>query len=134
LQQQRRPQRPRRRRHRRRAGAIAGGTLGNAVDQQNGTIYRSEYEARRTWRPAVPPQPPPPAEYQTAQPTPSAIWVYGYYDYDGYRYLWVPGHWEIPPPDAVAFVRPHWRLRGGTYVYIAATGGDGRVLRAASTP
>ena len=23
-----------------------------------------------------------------------------------------------PPPNAVAFVRPHWRYRGGTYVYI----------------
>jgi len=101
------------------AGAIAGGTLGNAVDHQNGTIYRSEYEATtNVAMPAVPPPPPPPAELQTAQPTPSALWVYGYYDYDGYRYLWVPGHWEIPPPNAVAFVRPHWRYRGGSYVYI----------------
>jgi hypothetical protein len=101
------------------AGAIAGGALGNSVDHQNGTIYRSEYEATtNVAAPSVPPAPPPPAEVQTAQPTPSALWVYGYYDYDGYRYLWVPGHWEIPPPNAVAFVRPHWRYRGGSYVYI----------------
>src|ERR1035438_10303896 len=27
------------------AGAIAGGAIGNSVDHQQGTIYRSEYEA-----------------------------------------------------------------------------------------
>ncbi|HEY4990235.1 MAG TPA: YMGG-like glycine zipper-containing protein [Opitutaceae bacterium] len=100
-------------------GAIAGGTVGNSVDHQNGTIYRSEGDATTNVAvESMPPQPPAPAELQTAQPTPSAMWVYGYYDFDGYRYLWVPGHWEIPPPNAVAFVRPHWRYRGGSYVYI----------------
>jgi hypothetical protein len=100
-------------------GAIAGGTIGNNVDHQNGTIYRSESDATtNVVVEAVPPMPPPPSELQTAQPTPSAMWVYGYYDYDGYRYLWVPGHWEIPPPNAVAFRRPHWIVRGGSYVYI----------------
>ncbi len=54
-------------------GAIAGGTIGNSVDHQNGTLYRSEYEATTNVAvPAIPPQPPPPAEVQTAQPTPSA--------------------------------------------------------------
>jgi hypothetical protein len=103
------------------AGAIAGGTIGNSVDHQNGTIYRSEYDATTNVAvPEVPPTPPPVAEAQTPQPTPSAVWVYGYYDFDGARYLWVPGHWEIPPPNVVTFVRPHWRYRGGTYVYIRA--------------
>ncbi|HXQ79916.1 MAG TPA: hypothetical protein VN775_01300 [Opitutaceae bacterium] len=101
------------------AGAIAGGTLGNAVDNQQGTVYRSEYEA--TSRVAVPQMPPPPAaqaDYVTPQPTPSALWIAGYYNFDGYHYLWVPGHWEIPPPDVTVFVRPHWVYRGGQYVYI----------------
>ncbi len=101
------------------AGALVGGTLGNSVDHQNGTIYRSEYEATSNVAVAsVPPQPPPPSELQTAQPTPSAVWIYGFYDFDGYRYQWVPGHWEIPPPNSAAFVRPHWRYRGGSYVYV----------------
>src|ERR1035438_10535575 len=68
------------------AGAIAGGTIGNSVDHQNGTIYRSEYEATTNMAvPSVPPPPPPPSELQTAQPTPSAVWIYGFYDFDGYR-------------------------------------------------
>ena len=100
-------------------GAIAGGTIGNSVDHQNGTLYRSEGDATTNVTvDAVPPPPPPPYDLQTAQPTTSAIWVVGFYDWDGYRYNWVPGHWEVPPPNAVVFVRPHWRYRGGTYVYI----------------
>jgi phage tail tape-measure protein len=60
-------------------GAIAGGTMGNNVDHQNGTIYHSEYDATTNVAvPSVPPPPPPPAELQTAQPTPSAVWIYGY--------------------------------------------------------
>jgi hypothetical protein len=100
-------------------GAIAGGSIGNSVDHQNGTIYRSEADATSNVAVAqVPPPPPPPVDYVTPQPTPSAVWVAGYYGFDGYRYNWVPGHWEIPPPNYVVFVRPHWVYRGGEYIYI----------------
>jgi YMGG-like Gly-zipper len=101
------------------AGAIAGGTLGNSVDHQNGTIYRSEYEATTNVAVnQVPPPPAPPEEVVTVQPTPSAIWIAGYYAFDGYRYYWVGGHWEIPPPQYHVFVRPHWVVRSGSYVYV----------------
>jgi len=101
------------------AGAIAGGTLGNAVDNQQGTIYRSEYEATsNVAMPQMPAPPAPQADYVTPQPTPSAFWIAGYYNFDGYRYSWVPGHWEVPPPNVTVFVRPHWVYRGGQYVYI----------------
>jgi hypothetical protein len=100
-------------------GAVAGGTIGNSVDHQNGTLYHSEYEATSNVAVVqVPPPPPPPAEYVTTQPTPSAVWVAGYYGYDGYRYVWVAGHWEIPPQGYGVFVRPHWIYRGGQYFYV----------------
>ncbi len=100
-------------------GAIAGGTIGNSVDHQNGTIYHSESEATSNVTVAqVPPPPAPPADYVTPQPTPSAIWVAGYYNFDGYRYTWIPGHWEIPAPQYRVVVRPHWVYRGGVYVYV----------------
>jgi hypothetical protein len=101
------------------AGAIAGGTIGNSVDHQNGTIYHSEGEA--TTNIAVsqePPIPPPPADIVSPQPTPSAVWIAGYYNFDGYNYAWVAGHWEIPPTTYAVFVRPHWVYRGGSYIYI----------------
>lgn len=101
------------------AGAIAGGTLGNSVDHQNGTLYTSESQATSNVAvEAVPPAPPPPADVMTPQPTPSAIWVAGYYGYTGNQYVWVAGHWEIPPQNYQVFVRPHWVYRGGSYVYI----------------
>src|SRR5271156_515217 len=72
------------------AGAIAGGTIGNSVDHQQGTIYRSEYEATSNYAvPKVPPPPAPPADDVSPQPTPSAFWIAGYYNFDGYRYGWV---------------------------------------------
>ena len=100
-------------------GAIAGGTIGNQVDHQNGTIYHSEYEATTTIAvPQEPPPPAPPADVVTQQPTPSAVWIAGYYNYDGYRYAWVAGHWEIPPDGYVVFHRPHWIYRNGSYIYV----------------
>jgi len=68
----------------------------------------------------MPPPPAAEADVLTAQPTPSAVWIAGYYNYDGYAYTWVPGHWEIPPPGVTVFVRPHWVYRGGRYVFIRA--------------
>jgi len=100
-------------------GAVAGGTIGNSVDHQNGTLYHNEFDATSNVAVVqVPPQPAPPADYVTAQPSPSAVWVAGYWIYDGYRYSWVAGHWEIPPQYYTVFVRPHWVNRGGQYFYV----------------
>ena len=100
-------------------GAVAGGTIGNSVDHQNGTLYHNEYDATSNVAVVqVPPQPAPPEDYVTAQPSPSAVWVAGYWAFDGYRYTWVAGHWEIPPQYYTVFVRPHWVYRGGQYFYV----------------
>jgi len=102
------------------AGAIAGGTLGNSVDNQRGTLYRSEQEAATTVTVQQPPaMPAPPQEVITVQPgPPGALWVNGYYAFDGYRYVWVGGHWEMPPQGYRIYVAPHWAWRRGSYVYI----------------
>ena len=102
------------------AGAIAGGTLGNSVDNQRGTLYRSEQEAATTVTVQQPPaMPAPPQEVITVQPgPPGALWINGYYAFDGYRYVWVGGHWEMPPQGYRIYVAPHWAWRRGSYVYI----------------
>jgi hypothetical protein len=107
-------------------GAIAGGTIGNSVDAQRGTLYPPPgpypyprgYGYRYGY--AVPPAPPPPptTEVVSAPPAPNALWVPGYWSFDGYRYAWRAGHWEIPPPTAHAYIAAHWETRGNQYVYV----------------
>jgi uncharacterized membrane protein YebE (DUF533 family) len=83
-------------------GAIAGGTLGNQEDNQRGTVYDGRAYAERPpvyrrYESGPPPPPPaPPSDPVTAPPSPNAVWVPGYWTYDGYRYTWVGGRWELP--------------------------------------
>jgi hypothetical protein len=103
-------------------GAIAGGTLGNSVDNQRGTVYRSSEEAAsNVVVQQVPAAPPPPqvVEVVTPAPSPVAIWIPGYWAFNGANYIWITGCWEIPPPNSHAYVAPYWafRERAG-YVYI----------------
>jgi len=94
------------------AGAIAGGTIGNSIDQQNGTIYG---------RPLATVPPPPPYATQpeviVAQPTPSSVWVPGYWEWTGSQYTWKAGFWAIPPPGYYEYVPGAWILSGGGYYY-----------------
>jgi hypothetical protein len=102
------------------AGAIAGGTLGNSVDNQRGTLYG--YPAERSYRAtqaeAPPPPPAAPTETIPASPAANAVWVPGYWLYDGRSYAWTGGHWEIPPPYARSYVAAHWENQGGRSVYV----------------
>lgn len=111
-------------------GAIAGGVIGNSVDQERGTIYTPSnppprvYENpddrgyRRARIESAPTPPPTPRETVPPSPAPNAIWVAGYWIYDGRSYTWVGGHWEIPPPFAHAYVPAHSEVRNGQTVYV----------------
>ncbi|HVS52737.1 MAG TPA: glycine zipper domain-containing protein [Opitutaceae bacterium] len=103
------------------AAGVAGGVIGNSVDQQRGTVYttpaaNTEYVVQQP----PPPPPPPRREVVVARPAREAVWVEGYYAYTGRgnEYAWVPGHWEVPPPRAHAYVRPRWERRDNGYVYV----------------
>jgi hypothetical protein len=102
-------------------GALAGGTIGNSVDNQQGTLYRTQPVPvyTRTVQPQIPPAPPPPAtpEAVTAAPSPDAVWIPGYWAYDGMRYNWIAAHWEMPPPNCRTYVAPQWGPQSGGYVY-----------------
>ena len=104
-------------------GALAGGTVGNSIDHQNGTLYPSYQQAYRTRvvRLEQPPQTPPApttAEVVTASPAPNALWIPGYWTYDGRAYSWLPGHWELPPANARSCVTAHWDQQGERYYWI----------------
>lgn len=104
-------------------GAIAGGTLGNSVDNERGTVYGYPTSDDRRYRRAMiqqapPPPPAPYAESVPASPAPNALWVPGYWAFDGQRYEWLGGSWQIPPPNARAYVVAHWENQGGRNVYV----------------
>jgi hypothetical protein len=107
------------------AGALAGGALGNSVDNQRGTIYDRPYYPAPGYSRVVteaPPAPPaPPAETITAPPAPNALWIPGYWTFDGARYTWTAGHWEVPPPNARTYVAGHWENQGNVPVYVQGT-------------
>ena len=111
-------------------GAIAGGVIGNSVDQERGTIYgppeprrrayaypeQRSYRVTRVEAPSAPPQTP--VENIPPSPAPNAVWVAGYWIYDGRSYAWMSGRWEIPPPFAHAYVPAHSESRNGQMVYV----------------
>ncbi len=106
------------------AGALAGGTIGNSVDHENGTVYGEEGATAQhtSYRVVqqVPPPPPPPApnEVVTASPAANAVWIPGYWSFDGNSYAWASGHWEIPPANTHTYVAAHWENQGAGYFFV----------------
>lgn len=110
-------------------GALAGGLIGNSVDQERGTLYGGPdrrvraygYPDERSYRVvhATPPPPPQtPREVVPSAPAPNAVWIAGYWIYDGHSYTWTTGRWEIPPPLARAYVPAHSEMRNGQIVFV----------------
>jgi hypothetical protein len=65
----------------------------------------------------------PPAEVVEAIPAapgPAYVWVRGYYkwDADARAYVWMPGHWVVPPQGYREWVPGHWADRDGGWVWI----------------
>ena len=106
------------------AGGMLGGTVGNAKDHEEGTVYgepRAQHATytRTTVVTAPPPAAPAPlADNITPSPAPNALWVPGYWDYNGSGYTWTAGHWQIPPPATTTYVASHWETRNGTNVFV----------------
>ena len=71
----------------------------------------------------IAPRPPPPPREEVIIPTPSPthVWIPGYWSWRN-RWVWVPGHWALPPRPGLRWYGyewvPHedgrrWRLRPG---------------------
>jgi uncharacterized protein YcfJ len=106
------------------AGGLLGGTVGNAQDHENGTVYgypkaQSATYYRTTYAQTPPPAAPAPlTDVVTPSPAPNALWVPGYWDFNGTGYAWTAGHWEIPPPMSTTYVASHWETRNGANVFV----------------
>ncbi|HZQ50952.1 MAG TPA: YXWGXW repeat-containing protein [Bryobacteraceae bacterium] len=63
---------------------------------------------------------PPPVviEHPPVRPGPNFIWIRGFYRWDGARYVWVPGHWVVPPRRHTVWVDGHWVHRRGGWFWV----------------
>lgn len=52
--------------------------------------------------------PAPPDEVIIVAPSPSYVWVPGYYSYSGGAYIWVQGSYRIPPRGKTTYVQSQW--------------------------
>jgi hypothetical protein len=60
-------------------------------------------------------------ERRSPPPSPNHVWIQGYHNWDGQKYVWVQGRWEQPPRAHARWVAHHWVHRNGGYVLV-----DGR--------
>ncbi len=57
---------------------------------------------------AAPPPPPSAAAYYPPSPGPGFVWVSGYYNPVGGRYVWRPGYWSRPPYAGAVWIGPRY--------------------------
>jgi hypothetical protein len=63
---------------------------------------------------------PPPVvvEHPGPPPHPGYVWIQGYHRWDGGRYVWVPGRYEMPPRPHAVWVPHRWVHRHGGWVMV----------------
>lgn len=61
----------------------------------------------------------PPAPLVERRPPPPErgyVWIAGYHNWDGNRYVWVPGRWDRPPHPGARWEAHHWVHRHDGWV------------------
>ena len=51
-------------------------------------------------------------------PSRNHVWIQGYHNWDGQKYVWTAGRWEQPPRAHAKWVAHHWVHRNGGYVLV----------------
>lgn len=64
--------------------------------------------------------PPPPIRQEVvyARPSKNHVWVPGFWSWSHGRYVWIAGHYALPPRGRERWVEPRWEHRGNNYVFI----------------
>jgi hypothetical protein len=62
--------------------------------------------------------PPPREEVIGVAPSPMHVWVPGYWAWHD-RWVWVAGHWTVPPHRGAVWVPGHWEQRGRGWVWVS---------------
>ena len=63
--------------------------------------------------------PPPAAQVEVygVAPGPGFVWVNGYWNWGGSRYVWAPGRWQRPPRPRARWESGRWENHHGRYAY-----------------
>ena len=62
--------------------------------------------------------PAPVREYAPPPPGPGYVWMAGYHRWEGARYVWVPGHYILPPGRYHRWIPGHWRQTRRGWVWV----------------
>lgn len=57
-----------------------------------------------------------PTVQRPTRPTGGAVWVSGQWRWNGYRYVWLPGYWELNPRGS--WTSGHWRATPHGWVWV----------------
>jgi hypothetical protein len=57
-------------------------------------------------------------ERRGPRPSRDHVWVSGYHNWDGQRYVWVGARWEQPPRHNAHWVAHHWTHQRGGWVLV----------------
>jgi len=69
-----------------------------------------------TTAPAAPP--PPQTETAPVAPVRTAVWIGGFWQWNGTSWVWIAGSWQLRPEARVTWRVPEWRPRGKVHVLI----------------
>ena len=61
--------------------------------------------------------PPTPFEVMTPAPGVGLQWIGGAYVWED-RWIWQPGHWELPPHPGAVWIPHHYEYRNGRHVFV----------------
>jgi hypothetical protein len=58
------------------------------------------------------------SERPPAPPGPGYMWINGYQQWDGSKFVWQPGHWQKPPREHAIWMGARWEKTPQGYVFI----------------
>jgi hypothetical protein len=103
---------------------FAKSLLGAACAAGFGTAAMAQYTTMPvpSPMPPYPPgwKPPPPLRYEAVPPPPGAsyAWVPGHWRWDGYRYIWVAGRYDVRRPSWHRWVNGRWVVVNGRWTWV----------------
>ncbi len=62
--------------------------------------------------------PPPRSEVVGVAPSSAHVWVPGYWQWTGRKYVWHGGHWEKRPTTGATYVEGHWEKQPQGWVWV----------------